>query len=74
MFLQAPKSMKTVTIAAWYMSVAIGNLIVILVAQTKIFESRVIQRKIYIYCIVINDGHIGNFEILPRLIKATLHF
>lgn len=66
--------MKTVTIAAWYMSVAIGNLVVILVAQTKIFESRVIQRKIYIYCTIINDGHIGNFEILPQLIEVTLHF
>ncbi|XP_061723513.1 uncharacterized protein LOC133529728 [Cydia pomonella] len=40
-FTQAPKSMKTITIAAWYMSVAVGNFIVILVAQTKIFESRV---------------------------------
>ncbi|CAK1588288.1 unnamed protein product [Parnassius mnemosyne] len=39
-FTQAPKSMKTITIAAWYVSVAFGNLIVILIAQTKIFESR----------------------------------
>ncbi|CAF4745820.1 unnamed protein product [Pieris macdunnoughi] len=39
-FTQAPKCMKTITIAAWYMSVAIGNLIVILVAQIKIFDSR----------------------------------
>lgn len=47
--------MKTITIAAWYMSVAIGNLIVILVAQTKIFESRVfvissLNILYYIYC------------------------
>ncbi|KAJ0183746.1 hypothetical protein K1T71_000169 [Dendrolimus kikuchii] len=41
---QAPKTMKTITIAAaWYASVAFGNLIVILVAQTKIFESRAIE-------------------------------
>lgn len=33
--------MKTITIAAWYVSVAFGNLIVILVAQIKIFQSRV---------------------------------
>lgn len=33
--------MKTITIAAWYVSVAFGNLIVILVAQMKVFESRV---------------------------------
>nr|XP_026490166.1 solute carrier family 15 member 1-like [Vanessa tameamea] len=46
-FTQAPKSMKTITIAAWYMSVAIGNLIVILVAQTKIFESR--AKEFFVY-------------------------
>ncbi|XP_026317909.1 solute carrier family 15 member 1-like [Hyposmocoma kahamanoa] len=46
-FTQAPKSMKTVTIAAWYVSVAFGNLIVILVAQTKIFESRATEYFVY---------------------------
>ncbi|XP_038216609.1 uncharacterized protein LOC119835705 [Zerene cesonia] len=46
-FTQAPKSMKTITIAAWYVSVAIGNLIVILVAQTKIFESRATEFFVY---------------------------
>ncbi|CAH0716480.1 unnamed protein product, partial [Brenthis ino] len=46
-FTEAPKSMKTITIAAWYMSVAIGNLIVILVAQTKTFESRATEFFVY---------------------------
>ncbi|KAL4717830.1 hypothetical protein ACJJTC_000979 [Scirpophaga incertulas] len=46
-FTQAPKRMKTITIAAWYVSVAFGNLIVILVAQTKIFESRAIEFFVY---------------------------
>ncbi|KAJ2954454.1 hypothetical protein O0L34_g2730 [Tuta absoluta] len=46
-FTQAPKSMKTITIAAWYVSVAIGNLIVILVAQAKIFESRATEFFVY---------------------------
>ncbi|KAL0852259.1 hypothetical protein ABMA28_000469 [Loxostege sticticalis] len=46
-FTQAPKSMKTITIAAWYVSVAFGNLIVILVAQTKIFESRATEFFVY---------------------------
>ncbi|XP_034839124.1 solute carrier family 15 member 1-like isoform X1 [Maniola hyperantus] len=46
-FTQAPKSMKTITIAAWYMSVAIGNLIVILVAQAKIFQSRAMEFFVY---------------------------
>ncbi|XP_048004321.1 uncharacterized protein LOC125240471 [Leguminivora glycinivorella] len=46
-FTQAPKSMKTITIAAWYMSVAVGNFIVILVAQTKVFESRATEFFVY---------------------------
>ncbi|XP_063634484.1 uncharacterized protein LOC134805114 [Cydia splendana] len=46
-FTQAPKSMKTITIAAWYMSVAVGNFIVILVAQAKIFESRATEFFVY---------------------------
>ncbi|XP_047041062.1 uncharacterized protein LOC124645306 [Helicoverpa zea] len=46
-FTQAPKSMKTITIAAWYVSVAFGNLIVILVAQTKIFQSRATEFFVY---------------------------
>ncbi|CAG4942189.1 unnamed protein product [Colias eurytheme] len=50
-FTQAPKSMKTITIAAWYVSVAIGNLIVILVAQTKIFESR--AAEFFVYAVVL---------------------
>ncbi|CAG9781823.1 unnamed protein product [Diatraea saccharalis] len=50
-FTQAPKSMKTITIAAWYVSVAFGNLIVILVAQTKIFESR--ATEFFVYAVVL---------------------
>ncbi|XP_064293071.1 solute carrier family 15 member 2-like isoform X2 [Plodia interpunctella] len=46
-FTQAPKSMKTITIAAWYVSVAFGNLIVILVAQTKVFHSRATEFFVY---------------------------
>ncbi|XP_075990555.1 solute carrier family 15 member 1-like [Anticarsia gemmatalis] len=46
-FTQAPKSMKTITIAAWYVSVAFGNLIVILVAQAKLFESRATEFFLY---------------------------
>ncbi|XP_031767191.2 solute carrier family 15 member 1-like [Galleria mellonella] len=46
-FTQAPKTMKTITIAVWYVSVAFGNLIVILVAQIKVFESRATEFFIY---------------------------
>lgn len=44
-FTQAPKSMKTVTIASWYLSVAIGNLMVIVVAQANIFKSQVSDER-----------------------------
>lgn len=40
-FTQAPKNLKTVTIAGWYLSVAVGNFIVILVTQAKLFKSQV---------------------------------
>ncbi|XP_069688353.1 solute carrier family 15 member 1-like [Periplaneta americana] len=39
-FLQAPKSMKTVTIAAWYLSVSLGNLLVIIITQVRVFRSQ----------------------------------
>ncbi|XP_071054843.1 peptide transporter family 1-like isoform X2 [Onthophagus taurus] len=42
-FTQAPKSMKTVTIAAWYLSVAIGNLIVIVVTQLDMFKNQAFE-------------------------------
>lgn len=38
---QAPKSMKTITIAAWYLTVAMGNLIVIIVAKLNPFNNQV---------------------------------
>ncbi|XP_018320902.1 solute carrier family 15 member 1-like isoform X3 [Agrilus planipennis] len=37
---QAPKSLKTITLAAWYLSVAMGNLIVIVIAKFKIFTNQ----------------------------------
>lgn len=38
---QAPKSMKTVTIAGWYLSTAVGNLLVIIITQLNLFKSQV---------------------------------
>ncbi|KAK6627059.1 hypothetical protein RUM44_009536 [Polyplax serrata] len=40
-FTQAPKSMKTVTMAAWYFSVACGNLLVIIITQAQFFSNQV---------------------------------
>ncbi|KAL0280097.1 UNVERIFIED_CONTAM: hypothetical protein PYX00_001487 [Menopon gallinae] len=39
-FTQAPKSMKTVTMAAWYFSVACGNLLVIIITQAQFFKNQ----------------------------------
>ncbi|KAK9878000.1 hypothetical protein WA026_020213 [Henosepilachna vigintioctopunctata] len=50
-FMQAPKSMKTVTIAGWYMSVAIGNFLVILVTQASIFKSQ--AQEFFLFAILI---------------------
>ncbi|RZF38364.1 hypothetical protein LSTR_LSTR009259 [Laodelphax striatellus] len=36
----APKSMKSVTLAMWYLSIALGNLLVIIVTEVKPFRSQ----------------------------------
>ncbi|CAG7722237.1 unnamed protein product, partial [Allacma fusca] len=38
---QAPKSMKSVMQSAWLMTVAVGNLVVVLVAEARIFDRQV---------------------------------
>ena len=40
-FIQAPESMKSVLQAAWLLNVAFGNIIVIIVAEAKAFDSQV---------------------------------
>nr|CAH7727469.1 unnamed protein product [Callosobruchus chinensis] len=39
-FTQAPKCMKTITIAGWYLSVAGGNFLVIIITQLNMFRSQ----------------------------------
>ncbi|VVC98456.1 unnamed protein product [Leptidea sinapis] len=51
LLISAPKSMKTITIAAWYVSVAVGNLIVIIITQAQVFESR--ATEIFVYAAVL---------------------
>ena len=41
LFIQAPESMKSVLQAAWLLNVAFGNIIVIIVAEAKAFDSQV---------------------------------
>ncbi|KAL3275457.1 hypothetical protein HHI36_020217 [Cryptolaemus montrouzieri] len=50
-FMQAPKSMKTVTIAGWYLSVAAGNFLVILVTQANFFKSQ--AHEFFLFAILI---------------------
>ncbi|CAH1102182.1 unnamed protein product [Psylliodes chrysocephalus] len=50
-FTQAPKSMKTVTIAGWYLSVAVGNLLVIIITQLNMFKSQ--AHEFFLFAILI---------------------
>ncbi|XP_050514440.1 solute carrier family 15 member 1-like isoform X3 [Diabrotica virgifera virgifera] len=50
-FTQAPKSMKTVTVAGWYLSVAVGNLIVIIITQINLFSSQ--AHEFFLFAILI---------------------
>ncbi|CAH1140864.1 unnamed protein product [Phyllotreta striolata] len=51
-FTQAPKSMKTVTIAGWYLSVAVGNLLVIIITQLNMFKSQAYEFFLFALLIV----------------------
>ena len=42
---QAPTSMKSVVQAAWLLTVAFGNVIVVIVAETRAFDSRVSKQR-----------------------------
>lgn len=44
-FSQAPASMKSVVQAAWLLTVAFGNLIVVIVADLEIFKYQVLLAK-----------------------------
>ncbi|KAJ8968409.1 hypothetical protein NQ317_007710 [Molorchus minor] len=50
-FTQAPKCMKTITIAGWYLSVAGGNCLVVIITQLNMFKSQVTTYfKLCRYC------------------------
>ncbi|KAL1517029.1 hypothetical protein ABEB36_000849 [Hypothenemus hampei] len=53
-FTQAPKSMKTVTIAGWYLSTAVGNFLVILVTQLDLFKSQAHEFFLFALLIVVD--------------------
>ncbi|XP_074032360.1 peptide transporter family 1 isoform X3 [Leptinotarsa decemlineata] len=50
-FTQAPRSMKTVTIAGWYLSVAVGNFLVIIITQLNMFRSQ--AHEFFLFAILI---------------------
>ncbi|XP_072396363.1 solute carrier family 15 member 1-like isoform X1 [Diabrotica undecimpunctata] len=50
-FTQAPRSMKTVTVAGWYLSVAVGNLIVIVITQINLFNSQ--AHEFFLFAVLI---------------------
>lgn len=42
-FTQSPSSMKSVLQASWLLAVAVGNMIVVIVAKINIFESQALE-------------------------------
>ncbi|KAF5300977.1 hypothetical protein FQR65_LT09021 [Abscondita terminalis] len=63
-FTQAPKCLKTVTIAAWYLSVAVGNFLVIIITQAKLFKSQAYE--FFLFAILIVADMIVFTEIAIR--------
>ncbi|XP_043465232.1 solute carrier family 15 member 1-like [Leptopilina heterotoma] len=68
-FTQAPKSMKTITIAAWYLSVAIGNLLVIIIIQSRFFQSQANEFFLFAGLIMLN---MLIFALMTRRYKFVL--
>lgn len=64
-FTQAPASMKSVLQACWLLSVAIGNMLVVVIAELKLFESQVFITFSHIHCFT-------NKFLLSRLSSAFL--
>ncbi|XP_019872597.1 solute carrier family 15 member 2-like [Aethina tumida] len=50
-FTQAPKCMKTVAIAGWYLSVAVGNFLVIIITQLNLFKSQ--ANEFFLFAVLI---------------------
>lgn len=46
-FSQAPDTMKSACQALWYITIAVGNLIVIIIAESRVFENQVFEYLFY---------------------------
>lgn len=53
-FTQAPQSMKSVLQACWLLSVAIGNMLVVVVAKAKFFESQAAEFTLFASLMVVD--------------------
>ena len=51
---QAPASMKSVVLALWMLTIALGNVIVILVAEVATFEDRAVEFFMFASLMLIN--------------------
>lgn len=65
-FTQAPESMKSVLQGCWQLTVAVGNLIVVIVAEAKIFEAQKWEFVLFA-CLMFVD--MGLFSILAYYYK-----
>ena len=53
---QAPESMKSVLQAAWLLTVAFGNIIVIIVAEAKAFNDQAAEFFMFAYLMLVDMG------------------
>ncbi|KNC33988.1 Peptide transporter family 1 [Lucilia cuprina] len=53
-FTQAPQSMKSVLQACWLLSVAIGNMLVVVIAELKFFESQAAEFALFAALMIID--------------------
>lgn len=65
-FTQAPESMKSVLQGCWQLTVAVGNLIVVIVAEAKIFEAQKWEFVLFA-CLMFVD--MGLFSVLAYYYK-----
>ncbi|KAH8415418.1 hypothetical protein KR222_011065, partial [Zaprionus bogoriensis] len=65
-FTQAPTSMKAVLQACWLLSVAIGNLIVVVIAEVKFVESQSAEFALFATIMLVN---LGIFLLLSKNYK-----
>lgn len=66
-FTQAPESMKSVLQGCWQLTVAIGNLIVVIVAEAKFFDA---QKWEFIMFAVLMFVDMGIFAVLAYYYKS----